>query len=356
MTEIRVEASMVLAGVGDAIGYKNAEWEFCKSGPLIHEQLASIGGIENIKVDSQKWMVSDDTVMHIATAEALVSDWRSREELFRSIATHYKECMGDMTGREPGTTCTRTIAMLRPAVPKGYTIPFNPKGIGCGGAMRSAPIGLFYRMPEQLEDLVAVAVESGRMSHNHPIGFLGSLATALFVSYAIQGKPLREWGAGLIQTLDLAMEYVGKVGRDVAECKVNWDIFKEAWIKYLLTRGILDGQSEPVFPANYDVVERDAFYKTLRLQGSRTPGACGHDAPMIAYDALLGCGNSWPELCLRAMLHGGDSDSTGIIAAACWGAMNGYDGVPIGHYEKLEYLDRLRRLAKKLCDSSRSRS
>ena len=35
-------------------------------------------------------------------------------------------------------------------------------------------------------------------------------------------------------------------------------------------------------------------------------GRRGHDAPMIAYDALLGAGDSWTELCHRAMCHGGE--------------------------------------------------
>ena len=98
------------------------------------------------------------------------------------------------------------------------------------------------------------------------------------------------------------------------------------------------------------VVERDRFYKSCSCAG--TGGASGHDAPMIAYDALLCSGDSWSELCLHSMLHGGDSDSTGIIAAACWGAKYGYEGVPEGHYKKLEYLDHLRLLAKKLYKTS----
>lgn len=348
----RFEASMVLAGVGDAIGYKNGEWEFCRSGRRIHDHLQQLGGLDKIVVNSRKWMISDDTVMHIATSEALISDWKGDlEKLYSEIAQKYKKCMNDMAGRAPGITCGQYTRQLRPGVPKGYVIGFNHRGGGCGAAMRSAPIGLLYWKPEQIDKLVAISIESGRMTHNHPTGFLGSLATALFVSYAVQGKPLKEWGAGLLATLDLAMKYVEKEGRDVKQNKDCWGYFLTSWTEYLKLRGILDGTSEPTFPEKYDVEERDQFYKSVSFAG--TGGASGHDAPMIAYDALLSS-DSWSELCLRGMLHGGDSDSTGIIAAACWGAMYGLRGVPEGHYKNLEYVDRLRALGKKLYDRAES--
>ena len=337
---------MVLAGVGDALGYKNGEWEFCRSGVRIHEELRQLGGLDKIVVDPRKWMISDDTVMHIATAEALISDWQGdMEKLYSNIAQKYKECMRDMAGRAPGLTCGEFARRLRPGVPKGYVINFNPRGGGCGAAMRSAPIGLLYWRPEQIDKLVAISIESGRMTHNHPTGFLGSLATALFVSYSIRGKPLKEWGAGLLATLDLALKYVKETGRDIRENEEKWSYFVGKWTDYLQLRGILDGKSEPRFPDVYGIKERDEFYKSASFDG--TGGASGHDAPLIAYDALLSSEN-WNELCLRSMLHGGDSDSTGIIAAACWGAMYGFGGVPEGHYKNLEYVDRLQLLAKRL--------
>lgn len=46
----RYRAAMVLSGAGDALGYKNGDWEFCHSGRMIFEELQDLGGLENITV------------------------------------------------------------------------------------------------------------------------------------------------------------------------------------------------------------------------------------------------------------------------------------------------------------------
>ena len=344
----RFVAALILGGVGDAIAYRKGEWEFCRSGKRIHDALAHLGGVEKIKVNVRDWCVSDDTVMQIATAEALVdSKWTDFKELYLKLASKYKECMNDMAGRAPGLTCEASVHMLKPLVPGGYIIPFNPRGGGCGAAMRSVPIGLYYWRPEQLENLIAVSIESGRMTHNHPTGYLGSLATALLVSYALQGQPIKQWGRSLYDTLAKAKEYVKSEGRDVKENMETWGYFEEHWKTYLTERGIFDlGSGNVKFPDNYGIEERDKFYRKVSFAG--TGGASGHDAPMIAYDAVLGAPNSWVELCKRGMFHGGDSDSTGIIAGALYGAMHGFKGVPEGNYKSLEYRDRMEKLANKI--------
>ena len=51
--ECRYEASMVLTGVGDAMGYKNGDWEFCFDGEKIHSELAAKGGIEKLHIKSE---------------------------------------------------------------------------------------------------------------------------------------------------------------------------------------------------------------------------------------------------------------------------------------------------------------
>ncbi|TKS89866.1 [Protein ADP-ribosylarginine] hydrolase [Collichthys lucidus] len=267
------KAGMLLSGVGDALGYRNQLWEYNESGPVIHQELKELGGLKNIKAELPDWPVSDDTVLHLATAEGLA------------------------TG----------VSQLKPGEEGGYRVAYNPEGTGCGAAMRSMCIGLRYPKPDQLLSLVAVAVETGRMTHPHPTGFLGAVASALFTAYAIQRRPITT---------------------------------------YLDLRGISNGIGPPVFPSSYGPAERDEAYKSFSLSG--WAGRSGHDAPMIALDALLGAGSDWEELMSRAGFHGGDSDSTAVIAACCWGLLYGTQGVPEGNYSNLEYRERLERSAEQL--------
>lgn len=69
----RFKAGMVLGSVGDALGYYKGRWEGCTSGAKIQEELASLGGLAALKLDPEKWPLSDGALMHITTAEALVT-------------------------------------------------------------------------------------------------------------------------------------------------------------------------------------------------------------------------------------------------------------------------------------------
>lgn len=79
----RFAACLVLASVGDALGYKNGDFEFCKSGTLVHEQFAKLSGGDVGRVTiNLAWRCSDDTVLHLATARALASvEWKSLQDI-----------------------------------------------------------------------------------------------------------------------------------------------------------------------------------------------------------------------------------------------------------------------------------
>lgn len=102
--EQRYKASMVLSGAGDALGCNHGTWEFENDGVLIHEQVQKRGGLE--KLDAIDFPVSDDTVMHLATAEALVKvgegEGASLPVLYRALVEKYIVSMTDMAGRGAG--------------------------------------------------------------------------------------------------------------------------------------------------------------------------------------------------------------------------------------------------------------
>ncbi|NWZ15699.1 ADPRH hydrolase, partial [Agelaius phoeniceus] len=164
---------MVLSGVGDALGYRGARWEYCTSGPQIHAELAELGGLAAISLEPPEWPVSDDTVLHLATAEGLATGLEG-EPLLQELARRYVAAMGDMEGRKPGPSSilgeqgprsqggagglrephtpvspSPGTSQLRPGEPQGFRIPFNPRGTGCGAAMRSLAIGLRWARGHQ---------------------------------------------------------------------------------------------------------------------------------------------------------------------------------------------------------------
>lgn len=89
---------------------------------------------------------SDDTVMHIATAEGLIasSPTQSLHQICTNIAKQYKSCMKFMGGRSPGPTCVRGVNLLNKEGTNWMNLGFDCNGGGCGASMRAACIGLYF--------------------------------------------------------------------------------------------------------------------------------------------------------------------------------------------------------------------
>ncbi|XP_063068386.1 inactive ADP-ribosyltransferase arh2 [Engraulis encrasicolus] len=348
----RFKAGMVLGGVGDALGYYKGDWEACTSGAKIQEELRQLGGLSALKLDPDNWYLSDGALMLITTAEALVTDYWCLEDLYRELVRQYVEAMVKLQGRPPEQSTVESCADLKPDnFLLAWHTPFNDKGSGFGAATKAMCVGMRYWQPDRLDSLVEVSIETGRMTHNHPTGFLGSLCTALFASYALQGKPVVHWGRGLLQVIPKAEEYCKKTIRHMAEYMEKWFYFEAKWQFYLEERGILEeGQDKPIFPKEYDAAETDKVYKHWSSEGR--PGRRGHDAPMIAYDALLAAGSDWAELCKRAMFHGGESSATGLIAGCLYGLLHGLSKVPAGLHQTVDRRDRLEELGVKLFEAA----
>lgn len=350
----KFKAAMVLGAVGDALGYRKGSWVNCHSGKQIQEELASLGGLGAQRLDPENWPLSDATLMHITTAEGLITDYWCLEDLYRELVRLYVEAMVSLQGRAPDPATVEGCVHLKPHnFLLAWHTPFNEKGSGFGAAAKAMCVGMRYWQPERIDSLVEVSIEIGRMTHNHPTGFLGSLTTALFASYAIQGKPLVTWGRELMKVIPRAEDYCRKTIRHLAEYQENWFYFEAKWQFYLEEREIEnENQNKPTFPDRYDAEETDKIYKRWSSEGRA--GRRGHDSPMIAYDSLLAAGGDWAELCKRSMFHGGESEATGLIAGCLYGLMHGLSQVPPSLYQDLDKRERLEELGEKLYKAASS--
>jgi len=371
----RFRGCILLAAVGDAMGYKKGDWEFCLSSSKIYADLDRLtNGKGVLALDLTNWMVSDDTVMHLAAAEGLAvaaerhGNWARLDKVMPLVGAATKKCGQDFTGRAPGKSEQQGLKLLAADGSNWQAKPFDSRAVGCGAAMRAMAVGLCFPV---LEDLVQYSVEIARVSKTHPTGYLGAVVAALFTRYALDSRPVVTWGRSFLEeALPAVKAYVlGPGGRHIEENRTAFEAgaFENKWCWYLHERDIasaIEGHV-PRYPADYGKFGvRDAFYAEIaKLPGmnpiGKNPGSKGYDAVLIAYDALLwveaGAGAptdpsaKWDQLCQRAVLHRGDNDSTGSIAAAWYGALHGLQGVPKRHYEGIEYKGRCESVARSLC-------
>ena len=357
------QAVMVLAAAGDAIGYRNGRWEFRLSTQAIHDELDALTGGRGMRglvvTRRGEWLVSDDTVLHLATAEGIVAagPGASMDTMMRAVAERSKRATNDMTARAPGRTTQRSLRAIDVDGANWARTPFNRSGGGCGAAMRSACLGVRFANNEA--ELIAASIEVGRLTHHHPTGYLGGLFAAYGVALGLAGVAPVLWCERFLALLPRVRVYLESSGR---EARLNLEAFDEgdfaARVRtFMAARGLDDATATtvPTFPEPYGVPARDAFQRSLSFRGIN-PGGSGYDCVLIALDGLLAAIHSppgvpadpWTALCHVAVLHGGDNDSTGTVAGAFYGALFGFAGVPAANYADVEYVGRARNAGKRL--------
>jgi ADP-ribosylarginine hydrolase len=365
--EERIKACMVLHAVGDTIGFKNGDWEFNYgkkiqdanfSNELLYEFIY-LGGINNI--DLKNWIVSDDTVMHIATTKALLEDFKNMDDLGDILAQKYVDSFKDMKNgkRYPGEWTQKSVNMLIEGK-KWNEIPFSPIGYGdgSGASMRTAVIGLAFPNEENREKLIITALEASRITHNSPTGYLGGITTALFTAFALERKPINTWAHELMGVLESGIieEYLKRT-RGLKQYLQGKDFFIANWRRYIddkftKKRIIQKNLRNPAYRSNY-------YHTNFSFPNTTNyfPGSGGHDSVIIAYDALIDCivpVPSWEKLVIYSMLHVGDSDTTGSIAGAWYGAYFGFQDIPEGNLKYLEKKEELLTLSSQIYEKFKS--
>lgn len=341
-------ACIVLHAVGDTIGFKNGDWEFNyeqEVGPefsndLLYEFI-SLGGI--IGIDLEGWIVSDDTVMHMETCKGLLEESDDLQKFGTILSKKYIESFKNMTRRAPGNHTKQIIYLLKGGL-EWYRIPYDPMAGGSGASMRTSVIGLAFHGQDNREKLIAFSIEASRMTHNSVIGYLGGLVSALFTAYAIEGTKVEKWPFMLIDLLngDMIDEYMKKTrGYDEYQRdKKQFILFWKKFIEFRFKGKFFNNDKSMRIPK----IRTEFFMDNFNLNPKLGPGFLGHDSVIVAYDALASSNGNWESLVVYSMLHVGDSDSTGCIAASWYGALYGFRQVPENNLEHLEYRKELEEL------------
>ena len=254
-------------------------------------------------------LVTDDTQMTLFTLEALLH-WRDdptldpMHELHASYLQWWdtQRLAGPPAGasglaaqqwlyarRAPGVTCSSALEATRRSGRLGEPAVNGSKG--CGGVMRSAPFGLLgLGNPGELASLGA------GLTHGHPTGQVSAGALAVIIDRIMLGEPLR----GAVETA------------------LIW------------TKGARDGEeTATALRAAVDLAE--SGHTPSQELVERLGGAwVGEEALAISvYCALVFReAEQLGEALGLAVLHGGDSDSTGAICGNILGALHGVDALP----------------------------
>ena len=316
---------------GDAFGYAV---EFSSISDI--RRKFGPAGIQEPSLTDGKLVVSDDTQMTLFTLEGirkgLEDPLPSTESFVESIRLSYLDWLGTQgedhgnprksTGwlahcpelqvrRAPGMTC---VSSLRHGGHGTIKEHLNDSK-GCGGAMRSAPVGLFRRFdPKQAFELGA---RSAAITHGHPSGYLSAGMVPAIVRHLMDGMDIRAATEAGLQILK------------------GWDGHEETLHAVTKTLRSASGGSKD-------------HPTTIHSIGG---GWVGEEALAIALYAVL-VGGSYVEAVRIASNHDGDSDSTASIAGQIWGAWKGLREIPPGWIAKLDVLVPALRLAQETLDSS----
>lgn len=312
--------------LGDTFGFR---WEFNNRqenvGPeftneLIYEFI-SLGGINDISI--LNWSASDDTILYMATFKVLIEEFDTIEDFGQKLRLAYLEVLPrlEKENRGIGETTKRSLNTQKNI--EWNQLHYDTTEKGAGSAMRSGCIGIFFPGHYDRENLIALAIECSRITHNSAIAILGSVVSALFTAYAIEKVPIAFWPHKLRKLLESKIidEYMEKSRpNEYQSYLIDKVVFVEQWKNYIDFRfsGItpkldLKMMKNPVSRFKY-------LSENYSKRKCDFPGACGDDATIMAYDALLESGGTLEKLLIYSILHPGDSDTVGSIAFSWFGA------------------------------------
>ena len=336
----RYRGCMLGGAVGDALGYTV---EFMDEGEI--RARYGEGGIAAYTLVGGTAQISDDTQMTLFTADGLLSGaargldgdtpedhaapiaaaygdwWRTQNERYplRGGVTHSRliHVPALFADRAPGGTCLSALAAYHRGVRGTVASPINSSK-GCGGVMRVAPIGLFYR-DRAVTEVDRIAAEAAAVTHGHDLGYLPAAGLVHIIHLVTHG------GASLS---DAVRDMITTVPRLFPGAKHGEDY--TALMKKAVA--LAEGDT-PTVTAIHALGE----------------GWVGEEALAIAVYCALKYEKDFKGAIVAAVNHNGDSDSTGAITGNILGACRGLAAIPSPYLDRLELKELLLELADDLC-------
>ncbi|MBR0485472.1 MAG: ADP-ribosylglycohydrolase family protein [Oscillospiraceae bacterium] len=318
----RYRGCIIGGAAGDALGY---EVEFMRRRQILLK--FGTEGITKYVLHNGKAIFSDDTQMTLFTASGLLNA-ETPEQYQESIRKAYLDWYQTQTQnphvefkteilnvpelfvrRAPGLTCMSAMQNGGTGTPEQ---PLNHSK-GCGGVMRTAPIGLIEGL--SAEQTVMLGCQAAAITHGHELGWMpAGMLSEMIRLIAQEEYDIR--GAGYT-----ALHTVRKLFPTAEHLQDFVRIMEQA----------LELAESSEIPE-----------KAITHLGE---GWVGEEALAIA----VYCASKFEDdfdMCLRmAVNHNGDSDSTGAIAGNLLGAKLGLSGIPEKYQKNLELYDLLIQIA-----------
>lgn len=346
----KIEASIFLASYMETVGYRKGAWEFNYQteiydlnnmlkmwATIVHHYLIN-GGPSNLNI--KDWYSSDDTIMILYTIQALI-DGGGVENYKKQYIDCYDLLLEQK--RNSGNITLESILKLK----RNQTIVPNISMGGNGAAMRTGPIGIFYH--NNIEKVIEESIISSKLTHNHYIGYLGGMITALFTAFALNGVKPWLWVDELLKLYDnKILEKYEKNLEDLQDFIGYWKRYKEVRLSKLKYKNVLDNfiyvgdRLELLMSFNPNPIIRNAMKENKPLKYVKFNweklGSSGLDCCIYAYDSLLmsmqtpdsvnldfnNIVYSYESFLTLVAIHPGDNDTTAAVGGTWYGALNGY--------------------------------
>jgi ADP-ribosylarginine hydrolase len=358
-------ACFILHALGDTIGYKNSIWEFnyniqdysdSRETIEIISEFIKLGGITNI--DLSGWHVSDDTLINYEIAKFIlnIKDKVTEKNIINlkdEIIEMYNYETSNNIERGFGITTANAIIKWTDDKDERYT-KYNEMSGGNGCTMRTFSIGLRYYKDEDIDKLIEISIETSKLTHNSPIGFLGGLSSSYFTKLAINKVNIKKWAQLFIELLesDNVKKYINinddNIYFDYRSTIRVWKKFVEMYfdgnnnLRDIKTKNNILGRIT-IFLQLHNVLYPDSEYNNVA-------GGTGPTSIIMAYAAILDAEDNWEKVVYYSMLHSGDSDTVGAIAGALYGLLYGFKNVPQHLLIHLEMKDELEKIGNEFYD------